>query len=327
VMIGWSLGCIGVREMWREGVRPCVLMGLDGTSGDWPGPTDAQLDPWREACAEASERRRLVVLTATQQTYVEGLDLVRDGHAPFAATERVVSQLFLPYSPVALAPPLPPGRYDAGELHVEVHASNRVDGPAHEREVRLHGPRLFRDLVVPFVEGLESGPATPRDTSIPPPAPATLRSALVELVEADLVRGIAEIGGQNRGPDVEMFLRSVGLPPGQPWCAAYVSERGKRAAQRARVKWPLMNSGAVRHLVESAIPEGRWCPKASGYTPVDGDLVVYGRGGQRPDRKGLGHVGVYLGGKVASGNDGDALRLGPLERGAGQPLCGFVDLG
>lgn len=33
--------------------------------------------------------------------------------------------------------------------------------------------------------------------------------------------GVHEIGGNNRGPEVEMFLRSQGLPPGNPWCASF----------------------------------------------------------------------------------------------------------
>ena len=34
--------------------------------------------------------------------------------------------------------------------------------------------------------------------------------------------GVREQGGNNRGPMVEKVLRSVGMEPGQPWCAAFV---------------------------------------------------------------------------------------------------------
>jgi hypothetical protein len=34
--------------------------------------------------------------------------------------------------------------------------------------------------------------------------------------------GVHEEGGNNRGPEVEMFLRSMGLQPGDPWCAAFL---------------------------------------------------------------------------------------------------------
>jgi hypothetical protein len=38
--------------------------------------------------------------------------------------------------------------------------------------------------------------------------------------------GIGEEGGANRGQVVELFLRQVRQPPGQPWCAAFVHHVG-----------------------------------------------------------------------------------------------------
>jgi hypothetical protein len=35
--------------------------------------------------------------------------------------------------------------------------------------------------------------------------------------------GVREVGGPNRGPEVDRFLRTVGRKPGHPWCAAFVS--------------------------------------------------------------------------------------------------------
>jgi hypothetical protein len=34
--------------------------------------------------------------------------------------------------------------------------------------------------------------------------------------------GITEMGGDNRGQVVELFQRTVGIPPGSPWCLAFV---------------------------------------------------------------------------------------------------------
>lgn len=34
--------------------------------------------------------------------------------------------------------------------------------------------------------------------------------------------GVRESGGNNQGWKIEQYLQSVGLPPGNPWCAAYV---------------------------------------------------------------------------------------------------------
>lgn len=33
--------------------------------------------------------------------------------------------------------------------------------------------------------------------------------------------GVHEVGGNNRGPQVEKFLKSSGANPGDPWCAAF----------------------------------------------------------------------------------------------------------
>jgi hypothetical protein len=46
------------------------------------------------------------------------------------------------------------------------------------------------------------------------------------LTQTALVRvrsfiGVKEVGGNNRGPEVEAWLARVGLPPGNPWCMAF----------------------------------------------------------------------------------------------------------
>jgi hypothetical protein len=48
-----------------------------------------------------------------------------------------------------------------------------------------------------------------------------LREKFVALAESQL--HVREATGNNDGREVEMFLRSVGLKKGQPWCAAFVS--------------------------------------------------------------------------------------------------------
>jgi hypothetical protein len=45
--------------------------------------------------------------------------------------------------------------------------------------------------------------------------------------------GIQEVGGNNRGQIVEMFLRTSGLPPGSPWCLAFAQDCISRADQIA----------------------------------------------------------------------------------------------
>lgn len=54
--------------------------------------------------------------------------------------------------------------------------------------------------------------------------------------------GLGEEGGDNRGQMVELFLREVKHPPGQPWCAAFVYHIGYCAHYDHKIgksSWPL----------------------------------------------------------------------------------------
>ena len=56
--------------------------------------------------------------------------------------------------------------------------------------------------------------------------------------------GTVEIG-HNRGPEVERFQKSVGLPPGSPYCAAFVSY----CLEKAGVTWPAVRTGLAQHFI------------------------------------------------------------------------------
>jgi len=47
-----------------------------------------------------------------------------------------------------------------------------------------------------------------------------LRKQLIEVTESQV--GIRELTGNNDGPEVEQYLKSVGLGKGYPWCVAFV---------------------------------------------------------------------------------------------------------
>ena len=55
--------------------------------------------------------------------------------------------------------------------------------------------------------------------------------------------------GPNRGQSVEAILKSVGLAPGNPWCAAFVSWVGRTALGKS---WPLPMVGGCATLGEAA---------------------------------------------------------------------------
>ena len=87
------------------------------------------------------------------------------------------------------------------------------------------------------------------------------RSRLVPLSPALLVAaanafvGVSEQGGDNRGQMVELFLRGVQLPPGQPWCAAFVHHVGYASHYDQllrRSSWPLPATGSCEALARAA---------------------------------------------------------------------------
>jgi hypothetical protein len=57
--------------------------------------------------------------------------------------------------------------------------------------------------------------------------------------------GVREIGGANSGPDVEKYLKSVGLGKGYSWCMAFVYWCFEEAAKDLNVENPLVKTGGV----------------------------------------------------------------------------------
>jgi hypothetical protein len=98
------------------------------------------------------------------------------------------------------------------------------------------------------------------------PLPPHVRIALTQV-------GATEKGGDNRGPEVEKYLRSVGLGGGYAWCAAFVS-------------WTLREAGAIVPKVRSAMARAFITKDSHKATDVlrgrykvkVGDLLVFGLG-------------------------------------------------
>lgn len=82
-----------------------------------------------------------------------------------------------------------------------------------------------------------------------PLSPALLIAA------ANTFVGFEEQGGDNRGQVVERLLREVGLPPGLPWCAAFVYHVGHSAHYDHRTgasSWPLPRTASCAELAAFA---------------------------------------------------------------------------
>jgi hypothetical protein len=94
----------------------------------------------------------------------------------------------------------------------------------------------------------------------------------------ELMRGVREVGTSNSGPDVEKYLKVVGLGPGHPWCAAFVS-------------WCLRQAGLLE-LPKGAAAVRNW-QAWRGVAPVKlprrGDLMFW----LNPDL--TGHIGFVAG--------------------------------
>ena len=91
------------------------------------------------------------------------------------------------------------------------------------------------------------------------------RSIAIEAAAGALANvGVVEVGGENRGTAVETYLRSVGLPAGQPWCAAFVRFRFEAAAVKLGADLPdhFPDSGWVPAYVAWAKQRGVWLPMA-----------------------------------------------------------------
>src|SRR5688572_21553262 len=75
------------------------------------------------------------------------------------------------------------------------------------------------------------------------------------LAAALAFRGLVEQGGDNRGQMVEMFLKTVGLGSGKPWCLAYLSHVGYWALSdpiAGQSLWPLPATASCWVLGEYA---------------------------------------------------------------------------
>jgi hypothetical protein len=100
--------------------------------------------------------------------------------------------------------------------------------------------------------------------------------------------GVREVG-RNAGPEVEVYLRSVGLGAGYPWCAAFVHWCFDQGSAALALDNPCPRTAGALRLYEG-------CPLAWKLDePGSADVFVIDHG------HGLGHVGF-----VESVNDDGA---------------------
>lgn len=115
-----------------------------------------------------------------------------------------------------------------------------------------------------------------------------LSAAEAVLRAAQSYRWVRETQGSNRGEVVNRFLARVGLEPGQPWCAAFVSVVG---SDMLLDQWPLPMTGGCATLGDAAKAKGiRYKVPAPGAV-----FLIY-----FPDKGRFAHTGFVI------GRDGDS---------------------
>lgn len=105
----------------------------------------------------------------------------------------------------------------------------------------------------------------------------------MDLAKTSLKHAITQLGvreqpkGSNSGPQVNSYLKAVGLNPGYPWCMAFVYWCVNQAAAELKVKNPLVRTaGVLRQYNETTL---RKVPNRSkGVKPGDIFIMRFGHG-------------------------------------------------
>lgn len=105
--------------------------------------------------------------------------------------------------------------------------------------------------------------------------------------------GVVEVGGENRGKYVEIYLKSVGLSAGNPWCAAFVYYRLSVAAKVLGVTLSPAppKSGYCPDWKDWAKDHGYWLPVDTSEKILPGDLALF----YFPAKGRVAHIGIVVG--------------------------------
>lgn len=130
-------------------------------------------------------------------------------------------------------------------------------------------------------------PARTRDTWHPRKILPLNLSALLYALD---MLGVVEAGGDNRGKEVEAFLREAEVEVPAPWCAAFVNWCARQAADLQGVESPL-EAVPLQAFVQSYFDHGKengWLINPKWVGPGDLFVLYY------PTLKRYGHIGfVY----------------------------------
>jgi Putative peptidoglycan binding domain/CHAP domain len=191
-----------------------------------------------------------------------------------------------------------------GELGIPVETTGTFD-KGTEAAVRLFQARFADSEGLPLRIDGEVGPLTWAALfaeHAPAAAPARVRTS--ELTEQVMRIAFNQVGvmevpaGSNRGPQVDEFIRAVGLDPEEdsfPWCVAFMFWCFRQAATALDVPNPMTKTAGVLTLWRAAnrAPDARIIKAADSQANIDkigrGQIFAISTGG------GLGHAGLIEG--------------------------------
>jgi hypothetical protein len=126
------------------------------------------------------------------------------------------------------------------------------------------------------------------------PGPIAIQSAKDSLDPS--VLGVREVGKNNHGPSIKVYLESVGLKEGDPWCQAFVYYRHRTAAANMRLALPsdYPKTGYTPTAAAFFKRKALWTPKAAAEKNPSlvqpGDLAYF----FFSKMKRIAHVGIVV---------------------------------
>lgn len=133
----------------------------------------------------------------------------------------------------------------------------------------------------------------------------------------------------NSGDDVDIFLASVGLAPGNPWCYAFLYHCVAKAAARLGLDNPIPRTGSTQRAWRTAQPYMRWPNPAPGLIYIIQHSETTGHAGIVEFVDEDGDITEISGNSNRTGSrEGDSVvrKIGQPEVVHGGVLLGYLDL-
>ena len=180
---------------------------------------------------------------------------------------------------------------------------------AAAQPVAAQAPLPYAQPAPPVAAVVEAAAAAPAGGGSP------LGGEALKIAKTQL--GVREIGGANRGQQVEQYLAAAKVAPGNPWCASFITW----SLEQAGHKMPGGGWAGVQTWVRNAEQGANGLKIVSAADARPGDIVAYDWGGQN-DFGSDGHIGfldsTVKDGKFTAleGNNADAVNSVPRSMGS-----------